>query len=209
MAKTLRPDFRLVKVKREKEDSGMYIEYIVRSTTKGVSSETYHKTEFPEVAHPRFINSIHQLDRFLMKVLNFNAIDVIRKSDQLSGAKQKAFNDVRHEIDGVLKNTLDKITVNGVTFSGEEKNHGMLIMGVIDTDQGTPVALNSPTIVFSKHVYNFEGELEQIANDIKEEAFCYIFENKVGEPKLPFPDEEESKPKKKKQLELTESSEEA
>ena len=85
---------------------------------------------------------------------------------------------------------IDKLKVTGISLKGAL----VTILGTLTVPNGRVVAINSGVINLEADIYGFEQILCDIVDIIEDESFAYAIENKnggIGQPELPFEQEEE------------------
>ena len=86
----------------------------------------------------------------------------------------------RNFADECLKN----IEIKGLSYSGQGDNVGVVITGMFTVSNNQKTAINSPRLKFTSITFGFEEELEQIAADIENEVYAFLFEGKKAQTEL-------------------------
>jgi len=140
--------------------------------------------------HPDLVNKLNELKTFLLRCYNVASIDVVRKSTQLTIKEKEGFKAVKKIIDAMIVENNKKTTIGGVSINGDAGKQSIIIMGKQLQANKSKTALNSPRIPLHQTTFGFEGEIDVIIEDLKEEVHAYLFDNKKAhldmfdEPKL-------------------------
>ncbi len=146
--------------------------------------------------HPDLVKKIEALKDYLARCYGFNGINVLMDSKQLKPAEEKAFDKVRNLIDVMVKETMKKIDITGVSINGEidgEKDkRSVVISGTMLQENNAKTALNSPRLKMNQDIFKIESDVKIIIDDLEDEVFLYLFENKKAQ--LALFDEPEPEP---------------
>lgn len=164
-----REDFNLTKFKRTKE--GLFIAHHV-----GGPNPADVTADVDVKPHPDLQAKMNELQLYMATRLGLlEGWDYSR--DNLKGEKlKKAMNG--------HKETLERCNVNGITYLGEGETRGVTITGSIKTPKSGSVGLAVPKITFGKDTLGYEGEVEQICEEITDEVYNYLILRKKEQTDL-------------------------
>lgn len=135
--------------------------------------------------HPDLVKKVNELKDYLARCYGFNGIKVLMDSKQLKPAEQKAFGSVSTLIYAMVKETMKKIDITGVAIAGEidgEKDkRSVVITGTMLQENNVKTALNSPRLKMNQDLFKFESDVKIIIDDLEDEVFAYLFENKKAQ----------------------------
>lgn len=176
--KPKKESFKLSKVKLIK-DGGLDCHFEVEEVSgQEVYLEKYH-TESSKDLHPDLSSKFLELKPILARIYHLSFFrDIIQKPDFKATAKQSQF------AEKFYQEILSRINVTGVAISGQDKNEGIIITGTFKADTNQIMAINSHRIRFVDTKYGFEENLEILVDEIKEEVFAFLFENKRAQLSL-------------------------
>lgn len=119
------------------------------------------------IAHPDLTGLFDELRPIVLKTFGLGALmDMGKEGGELYG------------------DLLGRLNVHGLSWSGNGDTSGIVVSAVFETVNGSKSALNTPHIKFARASYGFEEELEAITNEIKDEAYKYLFEGKQAQLSL-------------------------
>ena len=145
------------------------------------SSQVHKSTKHP---HPDLTEPLKKLSPMVAHVYNFLVFrDVVLKKDFKADVSQKKFIETATDL------IIDKINVTGFSLSGEEAKKGVVITSTIACDNNQRSAINTPRILLSGSSRGWEELLTELIDEITEEAYEFIYNNKVENPEM-FPYEE-------------------
>lgn len=81
------------------------------------------------------------------------------------------------------KKLVSDLTMLGVHESGEEDKRGVILSAKLQVPGGV-IALNTPRIVLSHDTMKIEDNVEEVVEDLKVEAYSYLYEDKRADPEL-------------------------
>jgi len=185
MRKPNRTAFTLEKVKAIK-GGGLEINYTVEDV---IGQEAYHDQDVKKstkVPHPDLTGQLKLLVPMLARVYHFTFIrEVILEAEFKAKPEQARY------AERALQSMMEKITVNGVSISGQDQNKGIIIMGTFSADQvNIRMAINSHRIKFNATTYGFEEGIEEIITKLTDEVYEYLFEGKQAQLEM-FPGAEQ------------------
>jgi len=176
MRKPQRKDFTLEKVKSVK-GGGLEINYEVEDV---IGQEAYHdkdQKKSTKVPHPDLTGQLRLLVPMLARVYHFTFIREIVNTPEFKATKDQA-----RLAERAVQGIIEKITVTGVSISGQDENKGIIITGTFNGDQlNVKMAINSHRIKFNSTVYGFEDGLEEIITKLTDEVYEYLFEGKQAQ----------------------------
>lgn len=131
----------------------------------------------PITPHPDLLN---ELDRLRVRLASFYGYtlfeSLVNGSNFVASAAQKKY------ASQFTEQMISKITVNGISFSGKERDK-IVIKGSYEGS-----AINTKPLHFSNPEYG--EELQEICDKIEDEVYEYIFMNKKAQLDI-FPEEDE------------------
>lgn len=172
MKKPRRESFKLSKIKLLK-DGGLDCIFEVEETYGSeIFKEKLHSESSKDV-HPDLRNKFKELTPIVARIfyLTFFSQLIEMPEFEATEAQQELAQNYENEI-------VDKLDVRGISLSGSDKNKGIVITSLFMTDMKIKSPLNSPRMKFAGTKYGFEEEMERISEDICNEAYAFLFENK-------------------------------
>lgn len=170
--------FSLSKVKLLKY-GGLDVHYEV---TEFVGNESYtnkYHVESAKDIHPDLRDCFDRLRPIMGRIFNITSfLSMVETPDFKATKKQSELS--RDFADEMLKN----IEVRGVSFSGQDDNVGVVLTGLFTVSNNQKTAINSPRLKFNTETFGFEEELEEIAADIENEVYAFLFEGKKAQLEL-------------------------
>lgn len=170
--------FSLVKVKLLK-DGGLSAQYEVVETIGTESYTNDFKIESPKDIHPDLRECFDRLRPIMARIFNVTSFLSLLEGKDF-GASKSQTEAARNFADEILKN----IEIRGISYSGAGDNVGVAITGLLFVANNQKVAINSPHIKFTSITFGFEEELEEIAADIENEVYAFLFEGKKAQAEL-------------------------
>jgi hypothetical protein len=126
-----------------------------------------------KVIHPDLMNVLNQMKPMFAKAYDYSFIrDIILKAE--FGATQ----DQAVIAENTYQEILKKINMTGAAMSGSKDKKGCIITATYISPTGKKRGVVTERIGFNLQKYGFEEELERLFDDLEEEAFSFIFENK-------------------------------
>lgn len=170
--------FALSKVKTLK-DGGLDVHYEVTETIGNERyTNKYHVGSAKDI-HPDLRDCFNRLRPIMGRVFNITSfLSMVETSDFKATEKQSELS--RDFADEMLKN----IEVRGVSFSGQDDNVGVVLAGLFTVSNNQKTAINSPRLKFNTETFGFEEELEEIAADIENEVYAFLFKGKKAQLEL-------------------------
>ena len=170
--------FALSKVKTLK-DGGLDVHYEVTETVGNESYTNKYHVESAKDIHPDLRNCFDRLRPIMGRIFNITSfLSMVETSDFKATKKQSELS--RDFADEMLKN----IEVRGVSFSGQDDNVGVVLTGLFTVLNNQKTAINSPRLKFNTETFGFEEELEEIAADIENEVYAFLFKGKKAQLEL-------------------------
>ena len=185
MKKISRAAFHLKKVKRG-DKGGLLVSFDYElggnSEIDSVNVKDFESTVEP---HPDLMTKIRSLNPMLAETHYFSLFRSIANEVpfKATAAQKKA-------LEMAYQTICEKIRPTGIALSGEDKNRGVIITGRIQTADGMSVGMNSQRIRLESQFYEFVPELENIIEDLEEEVYLYLYENKKSQLSLFDEDEQ-------------------
>ncbi len=170
--------FSLSKVKLLK-DGGLDVHYEVTEVVGNESYTNKYHVESAKDIHPDLRDCFDRLRLIMGRIFNITSfLSMVETSDFKATKKQSELS--RDFADEMLKN----IEVRGVSFSGQDDNVGVVLTGLFTVSNNQKTAINSPRLKFNTETFGFEEELEEIAADIENEVYAFLFKGKKAQLEL-------------------------
>lgn len=170
--------FSLSKVKLLK-DGGLDVHYEVTEVVGNESYTNKYHVESAKDIHPDLRDCFDRLRPIMGRIFNITSfLSMVETSDFKATKKQSELS--RDFADEMLKN----IDVRGVSFSGQDDNVGVVLTGLFTVSNNQKTAINSPRLKFNTETFGFEEELEEIAADIENEVYAFLFKGKKAQLEL-------------------------
>ena len=170
--------FSLAKVKLLK-DGGLSAQYEVVETIGTESYTNDYEIESPKDIHPDLHECFERLRPIMARVFNVTSFLTLVEGKDFKATKAQT-EAARDFADEMLKN----IEIRGISYSGMGDNVGVVITGLLTVTNNQKVAINSPRIKFTSISFGLEEELEEIAADIENEVYAFLFEGKKAQTEL-------------------------
>jgi hypothetical protein len=153
-----------------------------------------HSIKSPVDPSPDLTDQLDELKTIVARCYGINGIDYLRTSPNLDGVETEAFQEVASLIDKMVLENMKKITVTGVSITGEKRegadNRAIVITAKMHQANGGQIAMNSPRIKLNQERFGFEDQLTTIIEKLEEEVKQYLFEGKKAQ--LDLFDEQEA-----------------
>lgn len=170
--------FSLSKVKLLK-DGGLDVHYEVTEVVGNESYTNKYHVESAKDIHPDLRDCFDRLRPIMGRIFNITSfLSMVETSDFKATKKQSELS--RDFADEMLKN----IEVRGVSFSGQDDNVGVVLTGLFTVSNNQKTAINTPRLKFNTETFGFEEELEEIAADIENEVYAFLFKGKKAQLEL-------------------------
>ena len=170
--------FSLSKVKLLK-DGGLDVHYEVTEVVGNESYTNKYHVESAKDIHPDLRDCFDRLRPIMGRIFNITSfLSMVETSDFKATKKQSELS--RDFADEMLKN----IEVRGVSFSGQDDNVGVVLTGLFAVSNNQKTAINTPRLKFNTETFGFEEELEEIAADIENEVYAFLFKGKKAQLEL-------------------------
>lgn len=170
--------FALSKVKLLK-DGGLLAEYEVVETIGTESYTNNFEMESAKEIHPDLRNCFDRLRPIMARIFNVTSFLSLVEGKDFKATKAQT-DAARDFADECMKN----IEIKGLSYSGMGDNVGVVITGMFTVSNNQKVAINSPRLKFTTMTFGFEEELEQIAADIENEVYAFLFKGKKAQTEL-------------------------
>lgn len=178
-------DFELQKLSYNEKQGLLAIDW-----NEKTGSKDFHADKSKEVPHPDLLTAISALGPHLARVLGLQqGWDFAREAtrndlDVLKGATQGA------------KDADASIKVMSITMMGEGETLGVKIAGFLDCLNGK-MKVNCPVIRFASEAMYIEKTVEKLVEDIRTEAYGFLFQQKRKQYTIEEQQEIEDKKNKK------------
>ena len=93
------------------------------------------------------------------------------------------------QVFGMPEENQEAITINGIVSTYKKDSEFALIMASYRTESGAMVALNTPNISMDTDYWPGQEKMGEVVDDISDESFKYLFENKSSQLEMPFTEE--------------------
>ena len=170
--------FALSKVKLLK-DGGLNAQYEVVETIGTESYTNNYVIESAKEIHPDLRECFDKLRPIMARIFNVTSFLTLVEGKDFKATKAQT-DAARDFADECMKN----IEIKGLSYSGTGDNVGVVITGMFTVSNNQKTAINSPRLKFTSITFGFEEELEQIAADIENEVYAFLFEGKKAQTEL-------------------------
>jgi hypothetical protein len=134
--------------------------------------EKFKKTS-TKVHHPDLMNVLNQMKPMFAKAYDYSFIRDIIINDEFHASKKQA------EIaESTYQEILKKINITGISVSGIGQKRGCIITATYTSPTGKKRGIVTEIINFNLQKYGFEDEFERLINDLEEEVYEFVFNNK-------------------------------
>ncbi len=178
MKKIARSQFHLRKVKRG-DKGGLVIAFDYEmggnSEIDRIKVKDFESTVEP---HPDLTSRIRALLPMLVRTKHYGVLRDIAGESKFAATKKQA-----EFLEKAYQAIVEKVTATGIAISGTDKI-GVVITGKIETDGGMKSAMNTPRLQLDREVFGFEGELDTLVEELEEEVYNYLYENKKSQLSL-------------------------
>lgn len=171
-------DFKLAKVKMI-ANGGLSASFTVKKAAEGAVYEDDYQMDSTMDIHPDLVDLFNGLKPILARVYHMNFFRSLMSNEDF-GATQKQSKIAEELYQEIIK----KISIIGVSFKGSDANTGIVITGTFTADTNQKMALNTHLIKFKSNKYGFEEDLEVQIDELKDEVYKYLFENKHAQLSL-------------------------
>ena len=96
------------------------------------------------------------------------------------------------QVFGMPEENQKSITVNGIVSTVRKESEFALILASYTTESGAMVALNTPNISMDTDIWPGQEKMGEIVDEISDESFKYLFENKFSQLEMTFGEEEDN-----------------
>lgn len=191
MLEIKRDSFELEKAKLLK-NGGVHSETKLTVVGDNSTEVITRKEDTPRVPHPDLEDPIRNLKERLLISCGFINMRTIVIAKEFKATKEQI-----KAVEKYLSILMNKTTVTGIHVSGKDKNRGVIISGVITAENSRNIAINSPRMTFSSHVFGFEEDLEAAVEEIQNETYAYLFQGKKAQLDAFSQDQQQGKDEKK------------
>lgn len=178
MKKPSRKNFKISKVKLLK-DGGLDCHF---ETEEVYGDETFTEklhSESSKDVHPDLRDKLQELAIIVARVFHLTFFNTLVANDKFFANKAQVI--IAEEMQNEL---VKKINVTGISWSGQYANEGIVITATLAADNNQRMALNTIRMKFSDTRYGFEEQMEQIAEEVKDEVYEFLFEGKRAQLSL-------------------------
>lgn len=183
--------FELHKIKVLNSGAGVNVEFGVRRDECGAQVLDKYIKESVTYPHPDLLKAVGDLKDSLMKSTgHYQIIDEAYIDNSTAFKSPKAKEEFIEEATEKEAEERKRVTVTGISVSGDEKNRGAVITGTYLCQNGSKIALNSPRIRFAANSLGFEGAVEECCKEIETEAYLYVFKDKQAQQEIVFEGDE-------------------
>lgn len=182
MAKKQVKDFKLLKLKLI-TGGGIDVHYTHVEVDGSDQYEMKGHEESPKIPHKDLTDLLNDMRGMVARVFALTFFrEIIVNPDFGATDDQSKYSERYYQA------ILDKIKITGVALSGIEsdKTKGCIITSTFRSEVNVPMALNTHRIKFHNTTYGFEESLGNLCDELQEEVYKYLFENKKGQLDL-FP----------------------
>lgn len=177
-------NFSLSKIKLLK-GGGVEVSFSETITKDGITDTKNWVLKNTENPHPDLVDKINELKIYLAKCYNLDLLVNLTKNKGLTHKEEEGFKAVEKIMNKVFFEQLKKISISGVSINGEIDNdkdkRSVVIMATQLMENGSKTALNSPRIKLANDQFKFEADVQDIVNDLQEEASAYLFDGKKAQ----------------------------
>ena len=169
-----RKNFKLIQVKLSKDGGA-------NATFFRPASIGYDKVDIESDVeiHEDFRVKVKSLSEFVMSIARYNDIKVVVQSDLF-----KASDSQKRILDKTLLELQHNIEVTGLKMTGEEANRKVTITYNLKQDNEQVKGSSTHPIFVERNDLGYESEVGEIADDIEQEVFEYLFEDKKAQETL-------------------------
>jgi hypothetical protein len=171
-------EFKLKSFKITKGD-GLIAEWI-RSEKSGMETFDNKETrESPKFVHNDLKKKVESLGEIVATIRGYNDFKLVTES------REFAANDKQKEaIDKTILEIKKRISVSGISLSGQGEKKKVVITFKFTEDNGQVKGGSTHPIFLSETKFGYEEDLEKIVNDLEDEVFSYLFEDKKADLSL-------------------------
>jgi hypothetical protein len=167
-----RENFKLLKFKLI-QGGGAEIHFEEEITDGDETFYDKYTMQTAKVIHPDLMIILNQMKPMFAKSYDYSFIrDIIMKAE--FGATQ----DQAVIAENTYQEILKKINMTGIAMSGSKDKKGVIITATYVSPTGKKRGVSTERITFNLQKYGFEDELERLFDDLEEEVYGFIYENK-------------------------------
>lgn len=150
---------------------------------------TAKETRFP---HPDLTDKFEGFLRIAaVKAMGFNvAYDAIQSHDNLTEHEEECMKALRLVFEQVKDMAIENTRIVKITYNGQGDTSGIVLEGKYKPYLGKEVNFKTPSITLSASLYGIEDVLKEVTETIVDEAYEYIFEDKISQTEIDFSDED-------------------
>ncbi len=158
---------------------GVEIEYQYELSVRDEIHKVSDKLTSSVEPHPDVSSILRSLKEYYLEITLLKKIYNVVDREEF-----KANQIQRNMMDNMVEDIKRRVKITKVALSGKDEKSGVIITGVIEAETGQGMALNTHRITFSNETYGFEDELQGKIDDLINECYQYMYENKVAEPDM-------------------------
>lgn len=163
MRKISLEDFRLTKIKADKKINVVFSD----------GTENYNVTS-SDVPHPDLNKALIAFNKyFAYRIGLTDGINNVIKDNP----------DLESKFDKAIQTELKRVSVYGAAWCGKDEHEGIKLIGHLDCPV-SGFSMTIPVIVFESDDLGFEEEVYELSENLKEEVYKFLFENKKAQINL-------------------------
>lgn len=184
MIETSLDRFSLEKVKLV-SDGGLDVHFELIDVEGNLTfTDKNHKTSNKE-PHPDLVTKIKALKPILAELWGYHAVKILTGAEKFKGSHEQQEAGKREYLE-----QLKKIEVTGIILYGKGTDLQVKITGKRQIYKKIYLPMLSSKIKLSDTIFGFEGDLEEIVEEIRKEVYEYLFNGKQAQLSL-FGDKEQ------------------
>ena len=143
------------------------------------------ETRFP---HPDLTDKFQgALREVAVKVMGWAVpFDMIEKSPQVTADEKASIKNLAYRIKEMKEVILSNTQVTTIHYNGTGDTSGIVLEGKYQPYQGKQTSFKTPSVTLSASVYGIEEMLKEVSETIEDEAFEYIYHDKVSQTEIQF-----------------------
>ena len=154
---------------------------IIKDGKHHVESDSPVSTVIPSES---LINCYRNLKPYFIRIMGWNKLSGIMNSANTPASEKTKLKNVEKFINQEHSQFMSDLVIIGVTWSGTDEKEAIIITAKYKTALGGVVAINTPRIVLSQSKLGIEENCEEIAIDLRDEVYDYIFNGKSDQGEL-------------------------
>jgi hypothetical protein len=140
--------------------------------------DTQQKSNSEKPPHPDLFTKINDLKSYFLDKTGYSQyIDLCREltiDDQ----------DKRLRVAEEFENLMQRTSITGLSFQGDETSQGVSINGYIKYPKGGGNGISSKKITFGKQNLGYENDVEDKCDEIKKEVYAFLFQGKKAQQEM-------------------------